>query len=321
MGSSRLRQHRHLQRRIRALVLTASRALGCKGKNREQRRTYAVRELVVFAKERCDQMLGLLDEAHEVMASLDAKTRAQAQAERSRILYFLSALDMVAEVARRHQVEGATVPLVDKLFSVFEAHTEMIVRGKTPIPYEFGHRCLVAEDEQGFILHAHVMANGRQDRDVVPTIARLLRRRHPSIDTMSFDRGFHSPENQQRLAELVPHPCLPTTGVQAAAQQTAQADAVWKQARQRHSGIEFAIGALQAGHGCVCCRDRTRIGYHRYLALAVLGRNLQAPDRPGLPRCLGGTFPSNSSLIPHETASGDPGARDEVRPQALILRL
>jgi hypothetical protein len=39
--------------------------------------------------------------------------------------------------------------------------------------------------------------------------------------------------------------------------------------------VESAIHALQAGNGLSVCRDKGIEGYQRYLALGVLGRNLQ----------------------------------------------
>ena len=48
----------------------------------------------------------------------------------------------------------------------------------------------------------------------------------------------------------------------------------FRDARQRHPGIESAIGALQSGNALDRCRDRTEIGFERYLALGILGRNL-----------------------------------------------
>ena len=49
----------------------------------------------------------------------------------------------------------------------------------------------------------------------------------------------------------------------------------FRKARQNHPGVESAIGALQAGNGLKRCRDRSRRGYERYVALGILGRNLQ----------------------------------------------
>ena len=53
----------------------------------------------------------------------------------------------------------------------------------------------------------------------------------------------------------------------------------FRAARQRHAGIESAIHALMAGNGLDRCRDRGEAGYERYVALAVLGRNLHTLGR------------------------------------------
>jgi hypothetical protein len=53
------------------------------------------------------------------------------------------------------------------------------------------------------------------------------------------------------------------------------ASVTFKRARQRHPGIESAIGALQSGNGLKRCRDKSELGFERYLGLAILGRNFQ----------------------------------------------
>ena len=45
----------------------------------------------------------------------------------------------------------------------------------------------------------------------------------------------------------------------------------FRQARQRHPGVESAIGALQAGNGLKRCRDRSKRGYERYVGLGIWG--------------------------------------------------
>jgi len=76
------------------------------------------------------------------------------------------------------------------------------------------------------------------------------------------------------LAEIIPHPCLPKPGVKQSAEQQANANIRFHKARQRHAGVESAIGALQNGNGLKRCRDRTEGGFERYIALGILGRNL-----------------------------------------------
>jgi hypothetical protein len=48
----------------------------------------------------------------------------------------------------------------------------------------------------------------------------------------------------------------------------------FRESRRRHPGVESAIGALQSGNGQERCRDRSKVGYERYVGLGILGRNL-----------------------------------------------
>ena len=151
----------------------------------------------------------------------------------------------------------------------------MYKRGKAAEPVQFGRQVLVYEDSAGFITHAYLMPRQKDDRDVVVEQTRALQKRLGGhIQQASFDRGFHSPENQRDLAEIIPHPCLPMPGTNQAAEQRQQATVEFRQSRQRHPGIESAINALQTGNGLERCRDRTEQGFSRYLQLGVLGRNL-----------------------------------------------
>ena len=77
------------------------------------------------------------------------------------------------------------------------------------------------------------------------------------------------------LARTLGHSGLPKPGAKQAAAQAAEATLRWRAARQRHPGVESIIGALPAGNGLERSRDRSELGFARYLALGILGRNLQ----------------------------------------------
>ena len=118
------------------------------------------------------------------------------------------------------------------------------------------------------------MARGVLDQDVVvPVMPKLQKRLGGKIKRASFDRSFHTPENQEKLAELCP---IRATAERGASwpRTTRGSDVAFRQARQRHPGVESAIGALQAGNGQKRCRDRSERGYERYVGLGILGRNL-----------------------------------------------
>src|ERR1022692_1934903 len=104
---------------------------------------------------------------------------------------------------------------------------------------------------------------------------KLQKRFGNKIERASFDRGFHSPENQKELSELMTYPCLAAKGSEQGREQQEQASEEFRESRRRHPGVESAIGALQSGNGQERCRDRSKRGYERYVGLGILGRNLQ----------------------------------------------
>jgi len=141
---------------------------------------------------------------------------------------------------------------------------------------QFGHNVLVLEDAVGFVVDYQVVGDGVLDQDlVVPVMRKLQKRYGGKIKSASFDRAFHTPENQRELAKVVGTPCIAAKGAEQGRQQQQQGSVAFRQARQRHSGVESAIGALQAGNGLKRCRDRSKRGYERYVGLGIMGRNLQ----------------------------------------------
>jgi hypothetical protein len=190
-------------------------------------------------------------------------------------VYWLAVTEHVRGTAWRRVMAGEKVPHAEKLFSLFEPDTELIKRGKAAKPIQFGHKVLVIEDALGFLCHHKIVPLGVEERDLlVPEMKTLQARLMGRIRRASFDRGFHSPENQKELAQIVEHPCLPMTGPLQSAEQAQAASVEFHRSQRRHPGIESAIGSLQSGNGLVRCRDHTQIGYARYVALGVLGRNL-----------------------------------------------
>jgi len=218
----------------------------------------------------------LLDEALQSLPTCaDGFVTAEAANLQNDLVNWHAATTQVCNTARRRVMNGESVPAADKLLSLFEPDTELLIRGKAGQPIQYGHKVLVIEDGLGFLCHYKVVPLATDDREVlIAEVTALQTRLQGRIQRASFDRGFHSPENQTRLAELVTHPCLPKPGVKQAAEQSRQASIEFSEARQKHSGVESAIGALQSGNGLVRCRDRSQIGYSRYVGLGVLGRNL-----------------------------------------------
>lgn len=266
------RQHEHLLKKVKQTARRISRISACKGAHYKERLTEQYRKLLA----RTERMLRRARETCTTLEN-DYELDLLSVSRIAEIKVFLERTEHVCSTARRRVLEGEHVPNEEKLFSIFEPHTQLYKRGKAGQPLQFGRLVLVYEDAAGFLCHHHVMPRDAQDQDVIVEQTRKLQARLGGrIEQASFDRGFHSPKNQTQLAEIIPHVCLPKPGSKQAQEQAERASVTFRQARRRHPGVESAIGALQSGNGLVRCRDGSEVGFARYVALAVLGRNLHA---------------------------------------------
>lgn len=268
------RQHKYWLHEVKKLVRDIDRASRAKNQVGQARLRAGYKELLQLADNLVQRgrQLAVPLQASKNLSVLDPTAGADAK----ELLHYADLTAQVCGTARRRVLQGETVPKEDKIFSIFEPHTELIKRGKHPDPTQFGHNTLVIEDAVGFVVTYLVLGKGVLDQDaVVPAMRELQTRFGGKIQSASFDRSFHTPQNQRDLADIVPTPCIASKGQEKGRQQQQEGTVAFRKARQRHSGIESAIGALQAGNGLKRCRDRSEPGYERYVGLGILGRNLQ----------------------------------------------
>ena len=103
---------------------------------------------------------------------------------------------------------------------------------------------------------------------------KAARERFSELSGCSFDKGFYSPSNKIELGEILDTLILPKKGKYSMAEKGIENTEDFRQGRRRHSAVESGINALE-NHGLDICRDHGIIGFKRYVALAVVARNLQ----------------------------------------------
>jgi len=174
---------------------------------------------------------------------------------------------------RRRAIHEEKIPHGEKVFSLFQSHTEWISKGKAGVPVELGLRVCIMEDNHGFILHSQVMQKTTDDKVAVSMI-KATKAKFPRFNACSFDKGFHSPANQIDLKVLIDQVVLPKKGKLSKADQAREYALEFKQAKKKHSAVESAINALEV-HGLDKCLDHGIDGFERYVSLAILSRNIQ----------------------------------------------
>jgi hypothetical protein len=184
--------------------------------------------------------------------------------------YLIQHIDLL----ERRVIQGQTIPHEEKIFSIFEPHTELIKKGKVMPPVEFGHRLLVSTEQHGFILDYKIMLGGSEHAEAIPAADRLLERFGVGeIASHSFDKGFSSTEDRELISLYIPLVIMPKSGAKNAEEKARESDKKWCARRHAHSAVESDINCLEQ-HGLNRCPDKGWRGYTRYVGLGVLAYNL-----------------------------------------------
>ena len=228
-----------------------------------------------------------IQEAHRIYLDLAEVNLAKADQTRQQVsrhdplsMAWLSVLDNFMGHARRQidqidrrVLQGERIPHEEKVFSLFEPHTEWISKGKAGVPVELGLRVCIMEDQDRFILHHRVMAKITDDKVAFAMVGET-KQKFPALRAVSMDKGFYSPANQEVLGSRLECVVLPQKGRLSQADKDRENDPEFEKLRKQHSAVESAINALEV-HGLDKCPDHGLHGFKRYIAMAVVARNIQ----------------------------------------------
>jgi hypothetical protein len=271
VGISTWRQSSHNMRKIKKLFRKAQ---NLKRSTAESEKKKAQREeLIIEAHQAYIKLVSsFLERVEKTISDLREETLAGEEKLVEIEKYMAHARRQIDQI-RRRVVLGEKIPHCEKVFSIFEEHTEWISKGKAGIPQELGLRVCILEDQYGFILHHHVM-QGQTDDKVTLRMVREAKKRFPFLGSCSFDKGFYSPVNRKELQETLDLVILPKKGKLSLHDKELESSEAFVQGKRKHSAVESAINALEV-HGLDRCPDQGIDAFERYVALAVLARNLQ----------------------------------------------
>jgi IS5 family transposase len=189
--------------------------------------------------------------------------------------HYLPLSKTVCDAAERAGLKGETVPAHDRIFSIFEEHTELIKRGKSNKPVEFGHAVWLAQSRSKFITDYEVMEEKVDDTELLYEITRRHKaayRKYP--EAVTADTGFRAePEQMRKVQKHVETVAVPGRG-----QSRAKIDTCWHHFR---AGIEGSISVLKRAFRLSICMYRGFKSFAAAVGMAVFCHNLVnlAPKR------------------------------------------
>lgn len=183
----------------------------------------------------------------------------------------------VMDQTRRRVLDGEQVPVDEKVYSIFEDHTQLIKRGKQRTPVEFGHKVFLAESSEGLITDYQVLdGNPADTNQVKPSLDRHQQVFQHGPELYAGDRGFHSAENEEHCQQAgVSQVCIPQRGGQKTAEREAlERSRAFKKGQRFRVGIEGRISVLFRGRGMKRCRAKGLERFEVLVGAAVLANNL-----------------------------------------------
>jgi IS5 family transposase len=262
--------HRFHDKKIKRLDVTITRYSSSTSKKRKRLVKRAFRTLI----RRVRWIVGVAEGFCQFAKSSASLTLMGLGAE---LESFLPAMKQVVEQASRREA-GETVPAAERVFSIFEPHTELIKRGRRHKPVEFGHAILLCQTPEKFITDYEVYEHRPADCQLTETVID----RHEALfgeppEVLAGDKGFcPDSDTYELLEERVETLAIPR-------RMRDLADAVMATWQSFRAGIEGTISGLKRAFRLARCYFRTYRSFQASIGLGVFCHNLVVLAKQGVP--------------------------------------
>lgn len=186
--------------------------------------------------------------------------------------------------ARRRVIEGEQVPNGEKLFSVFEPHTELLKRGKANKEVEFGHMVNIGQVESKFITDYEVFEKKPVEYELIDGAID----RHEALfgtppAVLAADKGYWQDAfTAERLRWRIDMVSIAKKGRRTAEERAHERSLPFRLAQAFRAGVEGSISFLKRVLGLCRCMNKGFGHFVSTVASSVFAHNLLILSRaPG----------------------------------------
>ena len=182
----------------------------------------------------------------------------------------------VIDQARRRVLEGKQVLNEEKLFSIFEPHTELIKRGKAGTPIEFGHMIQIQQTSEKFITDYEVFENKPVEYTLVDRALRSHRDLFGSYpDQVAADKGYYeSMDVIGKLGKRVKIVAIGKKGKRTVEETERERDPLFRHAQRFRAGVEGTISFLKRVLGLSRCINKGWEHFRATVGVTIFAHNL-----------------------------------------------
>jgi IS5 family transposase len=179
----------------------------------------------------------------------------------------------VIDQTERRVLRGEKVAAGDKIVSLFEEHTDIIVKGRRDIQY--GHKLNLSTGRSGLILDVVVEAGNPADADrFVPMLERHIDNYAKAPRQMAADGGYASGENLREAKALQVEDVVFHKKRGLKVEEMAKSPWVYRKLRNFRAGIEAGISCMKRAYGLGRCTWKGLAHFKAYVWSAVVAHNL-----------------------------------------------
>ena len=193
------------------------------------------------------------------------------------LAHYLTLAETAIDQCERRVLKGERVPASEKIVSIFEDHTDIIKRGKSQSPTEFGHKVLITTAQSGLITQYQTFRGNPDDAHLVPDILALHQKQYGHApNKFCGDRRFFSVDNEQlAYQEGVKKVSICKPGYRSKDRKQIEKERWFKTLQRFRAGIEGIISALMRSYGLKRCFWKGWEAFQSYVGLSVVTFNLQ----------------------------------------------
>lgn len=181
--------------------------------------------------------------------------------------------EKVYSMTYRHELLGETVPNEDKLFSIFEDHTDIIVKGKREAT--FGHKVNLATGKSNLIIDCEILDGNPRDTQVYSGVIGRIKEHYGVVPRdMATDGGYASLENQ-RIAKGHGIVNIVFNKIVGSLRNLTSSVSMETRLKKWRSGIEAVISNLKRGFDIFRCEWKTRTHFDAKVYWSVLAYNIR----------------------------------------------
>ncbi len=173
----------------------------------------------------------------------------------------------------RRVFKGEQVPVAEKVVSLFEAHSDIIVKGSRDVQY--GHKLNLATGRSGLVLDVVIEAGNPADSErFIPLLERQIEIYGRAPRQMAADGGYASKDNvwQAKAKGVKDVAFHKKKGLRV--EQMAKSDWVYRKLRNFRAGVEAGISCLKRGYGLGRCTWKGLDHFKAYIWSSVVAHNL-----------------------------------------------